>query len=181
MHIYKLYIKIRKPEILAFFSIAYFCFFLMTACTVSYSFTGASISPDINTVSIPNFPNRAANFQPVLSQEFTEAMKDKFTSQTNLQLVAANSDLNFEGEITDYKVDPLAIQQNQTASFNRLTITIRVKFTNNKNPKQDFDNSFSKYEDYESSKSLDSVEKELIKQIVKQLVDDIFTKSVVNW
>ncbi|MBI5218545.1 MAG: LptE family protein [Bacteroidia bacterium] len=161
--------------------VAFFSCIIFTACKVSYSFTGASISPDTKTVAIQYFPNRAPNFQPILSQEFTEALKDKFTSQTSLQLINSTGDLNFEGEIKDYRVEPLAIQQNQTASLNRLTITVRVKFSNSKNPKQDFDTSFSRYEDYESSKSLDSVEKELIKQIVKQLVEDIFNKSVVNW
>lgn len=151
------------------------------ACSASYSFTGASISPDIKSVAIQNFPNRAPNFQPVLSQEFTEALKDKFSSQTSLNLTNGTGDLNFEGEIRDYKVEPLAIQQNQTASLNRLTIVVRVKFTNSKNPKLDFDTSFSRFEDYESSKSLDTVEKELIKQIVKQLVDDVFNRAVVNW
>ncbi len=154
---------------------------LFSACSVGYSFTGASISPDIKTVSIQYFPNRAPNIQPTLSQEFTEALKDKFSSQTNLSLTNSTGDLSFDGEIRDYKVEPLAIQQNQTASLNRLTIIVRVKFTNSKNAKQNFDTSFSRYEDYESSKSLDSVEKELIKQIVKQLVDDVFNKAVVNW
>lgn len=152
-----------------------------TSCSVNYSFTGASFSPDMKTVAIQAFPNRAPIFQPILSQEFTETLKDKFSSQTSLSLTNGVGDLNFEGEIREYKVEPLAIQQNQTASLNRLTIVVRVKFTNSKNPKQDFDTSFSRYEDYESTKSLDSVEKELIKQIVKQLVDDVFNRSVVNW
>lgn len=154
---------------------------LFYACSASYSFTGASISPEIKTVAIQNFPNRAPNFQPILSQEFTETLKDKFSSQTSLHLTNGIGDLNFEGEIRDYKVEPLAIQPNQTASLNRLTISVRVKFSNSKNPKLDFDTSFSRFEDYESTKSLDSVEKELIKQIVKQLVDDIFNRAVVNW
>jgi hypothetical protein len=154
---------------------------IFSACSTSYSFTGASISTDIKTVSIQSFPNRAAIFQPILGQEFTEALKDKFSSQTSLNLTNGSGDLNFEGEIRDYRVEPLAIQQNQTASLNRLTIVVRVKFSNTKNPKLDFDTSFSRFEDYESSKSLDSVEKELIKQIVKQLIDDIFNKAVVNW
>lgn len=151
------------------------------SCSVGYSFTGASISPDIKTVAIQYFPNRAPNIQPVLSQEFTEALKDKFSSQTNLNLTNGTGDLSFEGEIRDYRVEPLAIQQNQTASLNRLTISVRVKFTNSKDPKLDFDSSFSRYEDFESNKSLDLIEKELIRQIVKQLVDDVFNKAVVNW
>lgn len=171
-----------KNKILCFFVlISISCLSAFLACTTSYSFTGASISPDIKTVAIQYFPNRAPNFQPTLSQTFTETLKDKFTSQTNLQLSNSNADLTFEGEIKDYRVEPLAIQQNQTASLNRLTVTVRVKFSNSKNPKQDFDTAFSRFEDFESTKSLDSVEKDLITKIVKQLVDDIFNKSVVNW
>jgi len=153
---------------------------LFTSCGI-YSFTGASISPDVKTVTINYFDNRALNVQPILSQTLTEALKDHFNSQTNLDQINKNGDLIFKGYISDYKVSPVAIQGNQTAALNRLTIKINVKFTNNKDHSQDFDTSFSEYEDYESSKSIDAVEDELIKQIVAKLTEDIFNKSVANW
>lgn len=146
-----------------------------------YSFTGASISPDVKTVTINYFENRAANVQPILSQTLTEGLKDYFNSQTNLDQVSKNGDLIFEGSITNYSVSPVAIQGNQTAALNRLTIKINVKFTNNKDHSQDFDTSFSEFEDYESSKRISDVEEELITQIVQKLTEDIFNKSVANW
>lgn len=120
---------------------------------------------------------------PALSQEFTDALKDKFVSTTSLKLIIGTGDLNFEGEITDYNTKPIAIQQNDVAAMNRLTITIRVKYTNAKDPlaKYDFDKTFTRYEDYDSSKDLGSVETDLTKKIVDQIVDDVFNQSVVNW
>jgi len=119
---------------------------------------------------------------PTLSRLFTDALRDYFTSQTNLVLVDRNGDLNVEGSISAYTIQPIAIQGNETAAQNRLTITVTVKFTNKKNEKQNFENkSFSRYQDYPSSQNLSSVQDQLIKQIDDQLVDDIFKQAVVNW
>jgi len=156
--------------------------FAQTSCRMSYSFTGASISPDVKTVSIQYFPNNASLVVPTLSRLFTDALRDYFTSQTNLVLVDRNGDLNVEGSISAYTIQPIAIQGNETAAQNRLTITVTVKFTNKKNEKQNFENkSFSRYQDYPSSQNLSSVQDQLIKQIDDQLVDDIFKQAVVNW
>jgi hypothetical protein len=153
---------------------------IITGCHV-YSFTGASISPDVKTVSIQFFTNKASIVQPSLSQVFTEKLKDKFVSETSLALTKDIGDLNFEGAIIDYNTQPTAITGNDNAALNRLTITVSVKFTNTKDPKQDFETNFSRYADYDSRKSLSTVETELIAQINSQLVDDIFNKAVVNW
>lgn len=150
-------------------------------CRMSYSFTGASISPDIKTVAVQYFDNRAPIINPSLSPDFVEALKDRFISQTSLQLVDNAGDLNFEGSITGYRISPMAIQSNETAALNRLTVSIKVKFTNEKDPEKDFDTSFSAYADYDSAKSLDAVEAELLKGIIDQLTEDIFNKAVVNW
>jgi hypothetical protein len=146
-----------------------------------YSFTGASIAPEIKTISIKYFPNRAALIQPTLSQAFTEKLKEKFISQTNLRLITDNADLKLEGYITDYRTQPVAIQGTQTAALNRLTISISVKFTNTKDDKQNYETVFSRYADYDAKKSLSEVEQSLIEDINKQIVDDIFNKSVSNW
>ena len=146
-----------------------------------YSFSGASISPEIKTVNITYFNNRAAIVQPTLSQVFTEKLKDKFVSQTNLRLTDQESDISFEGYISDYNTQPIAIQGNETAAQNRLTITVFVKFVNLKDPKQNFEAPFSRYYDYSSQLSLSSIEQEAISQINKQLIEDIFNKAVSNW
>ena len=151
------------------------------ACKFGYSFTGASIAPEVKTIAIKTFPNVAPLVQPSLSQSFTEKLKDKFQSQTSLKLVKNDADLAFEGQITNYVTQPIAIQANETASQNRLTITVNVKFSNRTDSKQDFESSFSRYADYDSRLALQNVENELIRQINEQLVTDIFNKSVSNW
>ncbi len=153
---------------------------LLNGCGV-YSFTGASISPDIKSISIQQFPNLAMLVQPTLSQSFTMALRDKFASQTNLNILLNNGDLNIEGEITGYTNQPVAIQGNQQAALNRLTITVKVRFTNKKNNKQDFESTFTRYRDYSSQSNLSAVENDLIKEINTDLVEDIFNKAVVNW
>ena len=152
----------------------------IAGCKV-YSFTGASISPDIKTVSIAHFPNQATTVQPSLSSVFTEKLKDKFVSQTNLAQVEAGGDLQFEGHITDYNAQPTAIQGNEQAALNRLTITVTVRFTNTKDEKQSFESSFSRFTDYDSGSNLATIEQELINEISNQLVDDIFNRAVINW
>ena len=155
--------------------------FSFTSCRIGYSFSGASLSPEMKTVSVQFFPNQAPLFQPTLSTVFTEALKNRMTSQTSLELINSSADLDFQGEITNYNTTPMAIQGNETAGLNRLTIAVRVKFTNQKNPKLDFDKSFSQFADYESSQNLNSVENELIQQIVDKLTEDVFNAALTNW
>jgi hypothetical protein len=154
--------------------------FSMSSCGI-YSFTGASIHPQAKTISISTFPNLAPMVNPTLSQEFTEALQDKFQNQTSLTLVESNGDYEIEGEIVGYATTPMAIQGNETAALNRLTITVNVRFTNKFEEKESFEQRFSRYIDYDSSRNLSEVEQELVKQINEVLVEDIFNKAVVNW
>ncbi len=146
-----------------------------------YTFTGASVPPEAKTVSIVLFPNKAELVQPVLSQSFTESLREKFSSQTSLILVPRNGDLHFEGEITGYSTEPVAITGEQQAALIRLKITVNVRYVSKFSPKDNFETSFSRYEDYSSSLNLASVELDLISKISAALVEDIFNKSVVNW
>lgn len=154
---------------------------LAVSCKVNYSFTGASIAEDVKTVSVKTFQSYAPLANANLTQSFTEALKDVFISQTNLDLVTRDGDLRFEGAITGYTISSVAIQGNETAALNRLTITVKVKFTNTKDSKQDFETSFSRFADYESSQNIASIEDELIADINDQLTQDIFNKAVSNW
>lgn len=158
-----------------------YCLLCLSSCKVHYSFSGASVSPDVKTVSIQTFKNNASLAPPTLSQSLTEAVKDIFTSQTNLSIVSKSGDLNFEGEITNYLTSPVAIQSNDQAALNRLTISVSVKFTNAKDEKQNFETAFSRYADYSSTQSLSAAQDELIRQINEQLVQDIFNKAMINW
>lgn len=157
-------------------------FTLFVSCgTVKYSFSGASIPPEAKTVSVQYIANNASIINPQLSQELTDAIKDKFQSQTSLKLINGVGDLDFEGEITGYNVKPVAIQGGDVAAKNRLTITIRMKYANPIDPKYEFEKSFSRYEDYDSNQDLRSVEDEITEKIIEQLVEDVFNESVVNW
>jgi hypothetical protein len=146
-----------------------------------YTFSGASISPDLKTISIAYFQNRASIVQPTLSQTFTEKLKDKFISQTNLTLTNGEADLTFDGYISDYSTQPIAIQGNETAAQNRLTISVFVKFVNTKDSKLSFETTFSRYFDYDSKLNLSSIEQEAITEITRQLTDDIFNRAASNW
>ena len=154
---------------------------LVAPACVTYSFTGAPITA--KTISIDFFPNRARLVNPSLSQTFTDALRDKFVNQTKLDLVEGEADLHLEGEIVDYGTRPVAIQGNETAALNRLTIVVEVRFTNNEPGKEgdSFDQRFTGYEDYDAAKSFSSVEDELTNIIVGRIVQDIFNKAVVNW
>ena len=150
-------------------------------CSASFSFTGASISPEVKTVSVDFFPSNASLAPPIASQAFTEALKDVFLSQTNLSLVTDNGDLEFEGFISNYTNNPVAIQGNETAALTRVTMTVNVKFINNLDEIQSFETSFSRFEDFETSQDLSTVEEELLTSINNQLTQDIFNKAVTNW
>lgn len=152
----------------------------LAGCSV-YSFTGASIPPEAKTISITYFVNNADYVEPTLSATITDALRDRFLSQTSLDLTQENGDLQIEGVITEYSTRPIAIQGNETAALNRLTITVKVKFTNLVDPTKDFDQAFSRFEDYPSNEDLSQVKNVLIPEITNNLVDDIFNKSVVNW
>ncbi|MBR6332767.1 MAG: LptE family protein [Bacteroidales bacterium] len=154
---------------------------VLASCKLSVSLTGGTVDARAKTVAITNFPNNASLVNPMLSQSFTTALKDKIQGQTPLTIVSRNGDYSLEGEITGYTVSPVAIQGNETAAMNRLTITVRVRFVNSFDETQNFDQSFSRYADYSSNQNLSSVESNLINSINDALTDDIFNKAFVNW
>ncbi len=160
-----------------------FTFVLVSAaaCTVSYSLSSATITPDIKTFCVYDFPNRAGNVNPTLSDDLVYELKMKFNRQTNLKSVDKNGDLEFEGSIIGFDIKPMAIQSQDIAAQSRLTIKIKVKFTNNKNHENDFETEFSSYADFETSQNLSDVEDDLIDVILDEMIEDIFNKSVANW
>lgn len=146
-----------------------------------YSFTGASIPVQAKTFSVDHFPNNAPLVNPTLSQNFTDALKDKFTRQTNLQLINGIGDLHFEGSITGYSSQPQTIGGDDRPTQSRLTVSVRVKYLNEYEPDNDFEQTFSRFFDYASNRSLSEVESQAIDEIVEALVEDIFNRAVVNW
>ena len=168
--------KIRAKIAVLVMALALIC----QGCGI-YSFSGASIPAEAKTVSVEYFPNHAQLVNPLLSDNLTTALRDRMNSQTTLDLVETGGDLAFEGEIVDYTTTPTAITAGQTAAMNRLTIKVRVRFSNRIDDTKDFEQTFSRYEDYPSDQELNSVQESLTATIVDQLVEDIFNKALVNW
>ncbi|MGD0582364.1 MAG: LPS assembly lipoprotein LptE [Bacteroidales bacterium] len=153
----------------------------LPSCKVSYTFSGARIAPQVKTMSIQTFQNRASLVQPGLTNYITNALIDKCKSQTKLNLISGVGDVNFEGEISDYNSRPLTVGGDSRAAMNRFTITVKVKFTNSVEPDLSYDKSFSRYQDYSGSSDLSSVESTLVDAIVVLLVEDIFNEAFVKW
>ena len=152
-----------------------------TACTVKYSLSGASIPPDAKTFSVAYFPNNAPMVAPILSATLTDELTQRFASRTSLVQVEEGGDFAFECEIVGYSSTTSSVSSGDYALQNRLTISIKVKFTNAIDDKMSFNRNFSAYADYDSTKLLTEVEGELIPQIVEQLVTDVFQAAASNW
>jgi len=144
-----------------------------------YSFTGADTS-GASSFSVAYFGPETALATPILAQNFTESLKDLILQQSTLN-ISDKGELQYEGAITSYEIAPVSVQSNETASLNRLTITVKVVYTNTIEPTKSFERSFTKYADYESSQDILSVEDELNSQIVAQLTQEIFNASLGNW
>ena len=146
-----------------------------------YSFTGASISPDVKTISINYFENNAKTVKSSLSSMITEKLKDFFDKQTNLELIERESDLSFNGEIISYTIKPISIKSNETVQQNRLTIQIAVQFENKKDPKMNYNSNFSRYRDFPANEDLSIIEENLMNEITDELIEDVFNKAIINW
>ena len=160
------------------------CALLQSGCIFmkgGYSLSGASIPEAAKTFSVAYFPNNAPMVSPTLSTMLTEALKDKFSRQTKLQLVEEGGDFAFEGEITGYASTTASVSSDDYALLNRLTITVRVKFTNAVDPNASFIQTFSQFTEYDSQQLLTDIQSSLDEEIVNQLVTDIFMASASNW
>ncbi len=155
---------------------------IMTGCTISYKFNGASIDyTKVKTISIKDFPNQAPLVYPPLSQQFTEGVKDIYVRQTRLSLVRDNGDLQLEGEITGYDLTPMAVKEDAYSSKTKLTITVKVRYTNRTNADEDFEQSFSAYREFDSNVMLQDVQDQLCSEIIEELADQIYNSTVANW
>ena len=148
---------------------------------VRYSFSGTSIDPDVKTVTINYFEYKAMKVNPTLSNDITEALKDKFRKMTNLEQVEMDGDLDVSGEVTGYEVRASAVTADEVAAQNRLTVTCKLKFVNKLHPEENVEQSFSAYSDYDSTNPLDAVEATLCEEIVEKLVEDMFNACVAQW
>lgn len=151
------------------------------ACGI-YSFSGTSIQPDVNTITINYFEYKAIKVNPSLSNDLTEAVRKQFRKMTKLEQVEMDGDMEITGEVVGYDVSATAITANEVAAQNRLTVTVKVDFTDRKHPDEDFSGkTFSAYADYDSTNSLDAVESGLCVEIIDKIVEDIFNATVAQW
>lgn len=165
------------------YSLGIVAFWLVTAvsgCGI-YSLNGGSVPPGSETISVELFENNASLIVPTLAQDLTEALKDRFVSQTNLRVVDYDGDLRFSGFVSSYAVAPIAIQGDETAAQNRLTVGVKVKFEVPDHPEMDWDKSFSQFSDFSATASLSDVESALIEDILDKITLDIFNKALSNW
>lgn len=154
---------------------------MLSSCGI-YSFSGTSIQPDVKSITIDFFEYRAQRVNPSLANDMTEELKNKFRRLTKLEQVEEDGDLEISGEITGYDVRASAITANEVAAQNRLTVTIKINFTDRKYPENSFENkNFSAYADYDSTNSLDAVESTLCAEIVEKIIEDVFNATVAQW
>ena len=153
---------------------------LVSSCGI-YSFSGTSIQPDVKTITIPYVEYTALRVNPSLSNDLTEALKEKYRKLTRLEEVDVDGDLELLCTVTGYDVKATAVTANEMASQNRLTVTVKVEFSNKKYPEDDVSNNFSAYEDFDATMSLDAVEAGLCETIIEKLVEDIFNATVAQW
>ncbi|MFC2136549.1 LPS assembly lipoprotein LptE [Bacteroidota bacterium] len=166
----------RKRTVIA--SVITSTFIVLIGCSVKYSFSGASIPPEVKTFSIQYIANRAPLATANLNQRLTDKLREKIEGQTNLVFSIGNADVDFEGEIIRYDTEPTTITANERPEQNKLSIGIRIKFTNMKDPKLDYDKTFTRFEEYASSADVDETIEDAI---LDDIVQDIFNEAFVNW
>lgn len=154
--------------------------FAWQSCGV-YSFTGASISPEIQSVTINTFENRSQNGSVQLSQLLTNELKDKFIRETDLRMVDYNGDIEFTGVIVNYQLSAQAPTGDQSTAAQRLTIGVSVEYFNNKEEGKDYKTTFSRFAEFDDSQSFEAVKDEIYADIFEQLAIEIFNKALVNW
>ena len=158
------------------------CLLLLAACSVSYKFNGASIDYNkVHTIQIAEFPIRSTYVWGPMGPMFNNQLKDVFAHPTRLQQVKRNGDMKIEGEITQYQQRNKSVSSEGYSAQTELSITVNVRFTNNTNHREDFERQFTATSSYETSRSLNSVQEELVTQMVKDLTDQIFNATVANW
>ena len=159
-----------------------FTFLLLSACSVSYKFNGASIDyTKTKTIQIAEFPLRTSYVWGPMGPMFNNQLKDQYASHTKLQQVKRNGDMKLEGEITQYTQRNKSVSAEGYSAQTELSMTVNVRFTNNANHSEDFERQFTATQSYETTQSLNSVQEELVTLMVKDICDQIFNATVANW
>lgn len=155
---------------------------VLQACSVSYKFNGASINyQTTKSISIADFPNNAALVYPQLSNMLSETIRDQYVRQTRLQVLTKGGNLELEGEIVGYELTPMAISADSYASETKLTLTVKVSFTNNVAPEESFERTYSAFQVFDATKLLTDVQEELCNTMVAEIAENIYNDTVARW
>ena len=155
---------------------------LMSSCSISYKMNGANINyQTTHTISIADFPNNAPLVNPTLSNALTEGIRDLFQRQTRLQIRSSGGDLELSGEIIGYDVTPMGVASDNYAAETKVTLRVQVHFTNNIHPDESFDRTYSAYQTFDSSQTLNAVQETLCQAMIKELVENIYNDTVAKW
>ena len=155
---------------------------MLQGCVISYKFNGASIDySKIKTISVADFPNTAPLVHAPLSSNLSDGIRDLFQRQTRLQQVRRGGDLAIEGEIIGYQLTPMSVSADSYASETKLTMTIRVRFTNSVNPEEDFEKTYSAYQTFDASQMLNDIQDELCNTMIQEIADQIYNDTVAKW
>lgn len=162
--------------------VAALCVIAVVSCSVSYKFNGASIDyTKTKTIQIADFPIRSSYVWGPMASIFNNQLKDQFANNTRLIQVKRNGDLKIEGEITQYSQRNKAVTADGSSAQAELSMTVNVRFTNNVNHKEDFEKQFTATSTFETTQSLNSVQEQLVTEMVEDICDQIFNATVANW
>lgn len=171
-----------QGHIVLYTTLFLFLALLLPACSISYKFNGANINyQTTHSIAIADFPNNAAMVNPTLSNNLTESIRDIYQRQTRLQVLRKGGDLELEGEIVGYEISQGAISTDSYASESKLTISVTVHYTNNINPEESFDKTYSAYQTFDASRLLTDVQDELCSVIIKEIAENIYNDTVAKW
>jgi len=152
------------------------------SCSISYKFNGAYIDyTKIKSISILDFPNNAELVYAPLANTFSESLRDKYSRQTRLLILRKSGDLNLEGEITGYQLSSVGVAADSYAAQSKLTLSVKVRFTNKKNPADDFEKSYTSSQSFDSNSLLADVQDEKVKLMVDDIVEQVFNDTVAKW
>ncbi len=154
---------------------------VLTSCKVNYSFSGINIAKEVETFQIGYISNNAMIVEPGLNEEVRNDLIDNIIRRTNLTEAKTDGDIIYEAEITDYSTMPVAMTANQTASKTRLTISVKLDYTNTKKEEDNFSKTYTWHYDFDASKSLESIKEEAHKEIFEKILDDIFNETLAKW
>lgn len=154
----------------------------MNGCSISYKFNGASIDySKTRSISVADFPNNAALVYAPLSNNLSDAIRDIYQRQTRLEVLRRGGNLELEGEITGYTLTPMAVSADSYAAETKLTLTVRVRFTNNVAPEESFEKTYSAYQTFDSSRMLNDVQDELCNTMITEIAESIYNDTVAKW